>query len=1174
MKTKRLLCLVAFATLTTSSFAQDWQQGGNGLFPPPFSVANPVNQRLGTTANFPFRFITTDIQRMHINENRLSNFNLYNNVNTDGFVGIGRTDLFGAPGSDYWNTQGPMSLLHLKGFNQGFVQDAGYRPWMQIGITITDNQDLMYVGQRRVGAGPDITENVITWADNAGVGGPGPDDLAFRFTTSGNGNIGTAPNQDATNDLDGRNIVRYTGTGQMGLGSTFGVPAAGAYVRPATQFHTSKRRFQQNWGLITNELGTGQLASDGLKWGIRRSSYFGGDNRTYGFLRWQENTPFIIQTDWNAGSGFGNLQGERMRIVSIGALQADPGYVGIAGNNTTRVAISHNGNAPIERPMSLLHLGNDVGGGLIPSTDGWRNWMDVGTFTADDSDNMYVGLKNEGVDRKDAVINWGDNQVPGVSGPVGPDNLRFIFTSTTTALPPGTGDPVSQSNDGLEVARMEPGVASTLGAGQFGMMGIGDYSPGSPNIIAGNPVDAKLDIDGDLRIRTLTQNNALNMVLVADPADLNRVLWRDAATLGGAPLSNNGIFTTPGGVVQLGATCTLPGGGTNTAGLAAVQLTADRSIPNRNFNFWFASLNAETGGVGFGGQPSTSAFCTTGNTVEISANSNNATYGSANASGLRLSKLTSASPTIPNTINGVNSAKVLTVDANGDVVLTDAAIAPPAGISTADNGATVNPGGNVQWGQINTGTGAFNGGQLLHDTEIPMDGNDVAFMGQGVAGGNRLFVGSQASPGFGTVNVNNNAQNSGLHAQTDATALTAFQVSGMSTRVINAPTVGYGILVEATSNTVATFNNIGVSADSDGALLNICYRGRANDITAGRSSRGMDVSASTSDGQSLGGLITAFSDGATITRAIEVRANNQQNLPGSETYGVFARAEGGETGYGVYGTSAGATTNIAGYFAGDVFANSYSIISDQMFKNNVTDLTNATTIINQLAPKTFDYDQAGFPQMEFTSGTKYGLIAQEVETVLPNLVSTKTAPAVRDSAGTITTPALDFKALDYEAFIPILIQGMKEQNGAMAEKDSLIDDLESRLAQLEACVSNLGLCSGSSSTMQMQDQESSNEATSEVTIELSDARSIILEQNVPNPFAEQTTIAFSLPEEVQKAQILFYNFSGKLINSVELNERGDSKINVFANDLSSGVYTYTLVADGQIIATKKMVKQQ
>jgi hypothetical protein len=60
---------------------------------------------------------------------------------------------------------------------------------------------------------------------------------------------------------------------------------------------------------------------------------------------------------------------------------------------------------------------------------------------------------------------------------------------------------------------------------------------------------------------------------------------------------------------------------------------------------------------------------------------------------------------------------------------------------------------------------------------------------------------------------------------------------------------------------------------------------------------------------------------------------------------------------------------------------------------------------------------------------------------------------------------------------------------------------------------------------------------------------------------------------VLKAQIQFNDGQGKLIKTVDISERGNGQLNVFANDLSSGVYTYTLVADGQIIATKRMVKQ-
>ena len=75
---------------------------------------------------------------------------------------------------------------------------------------------------------------------------------------------------------------------------------------------------------------------------------------------------------------------------------------------------------------------------------------------------------------------------------------------------------------------MTPVGASTLSAPNFGMMGIGDFSPTGPNTAATDVVDAKLDIDGDLRIRTVTNDNNLTQILAIDPTDHNRVHWVDA----------------------------------------------------------------------------------------------------------------------------------------------------------------------------------------------------------------------------------------------------------------------------------------------------------------------------------------------------------------------------------------------------------------------------------------------------------------------------------------------------------------------------------------------------------------------------------------------------------------------------------------------------------------------
>jgi hypothetical protein len=139
------------------------------------------------------------------------------------------------------------------------------------------------------------------------------------------------------------------------------------------------------------------------------------------------------------------------------------------------------------------------------------------------------------------------------------------------------------------------------------------------------------------------------------------------------------------------------------------------------------------------------------------------------------------------------------------------------------------------------------------------------------------------------------------------------------------------------------------------------------------------------------------------------------------------------------------------------------------------------------------------------------------------------------------------------------------------EQQRTISDLTTRLTNLENCIGNLNLCDGAHTATQ---QQTSNTVNSQ-DVALKDLQAVILDQNVPNPFAEQTTITYTLTENIQRAQLLFYNAAGKLIQSVELaNKAGKGEVNVFGNDLSNGIYTYTLVVDGKIIDTKRMVKNK
>jgi hypothetical protein len=485
---------------------------------------------LGTNTPYPLRIYTDNENRMHINQNISNVINSQPSIARNGYVGIGRNQ---TPAT-IWNSPGPISLLHLNGDEGSVMGTQGYRNWMRNGITITSNSDLMFMGPRRRGA-DDITDAVFGWADNPAGPGIGPDNMLFVFSTG----TGTGTDLDG-GGADGREIMRMNANGNIGMGPRFSNAA-----QPQSQLHINAENTAAAWLQVTNQSNTGQSATDGLRMGV---------NGTNAYIYNQENAHLIFSTNNTTA----NLAGERMRLTHIGAA----GTPATAAGGSTRLAISINPASPLTAPRSLVHIGENTGG-IIPGTDGVRNWMDVGYLATANSDNIYVGLKREGDDRQDAVVAWGDNQTGLVNGS-GPDNLRFIFANSQYAPSPGT--PESKSDNGQEVARFTP----------VGQLGVGNFAPASPNAPGtATYVGATLDVDGDARVRTVTRNDALTQILVRDPNDLGRLHWRDANTFAGGGLGND-------------------------CGAAPVPLTASREVPLGANSFIFSGQHATGARVAIG----------------------------------------------------------------------------------------------------------------------------------------------------------------------------------------------------------------------------------------------------------------------------------------------------------------------------------------------------------------------------------------------------------------------------------------------------------------------------------------------------------------------------------------------------------------------------------------------
>jgi len=164
-------------------------------------------------------------------------------------------------------------------------------------------------------------------------------------------------------------------------------------------------------------------------------------------------------------------------------------------------------------------------------------------------------------------------------------------------------------------------------------------------------------------------------------------------------------------------------------------------------------------------------------------------------------------------------------------------------------------------------------------------------------------------------------------------------------------------------------------------------------------------------------------------------------------FGVLAEATG-PVGFGAevysshsYGLWAGTgnSATYAGFFSGDVYCTGNYLGSDQNLKQNIRDYSGGINIINQLRPKRFQYRQDGYFQfMNLPKGDHCGLVAQDVERVLPDLVKdTKFFPAkatpLSESDDLQNSTALDFKALNYTELIPIMIKALQEQQQEIEE---------------------------------------------------------------------------------------------------------------------------------------------
>ncbi len=119
---------------------------------------------------------------------------------------------------------------------------------------------------------------------------------------------------------------------------------------------------------------------------------------------------------------------------------------------------------------------------------------------------------------------------------------------------------------------------------------------------------------------------------------------------------------------------------------------------------------------------------------------------------------------------------------------------------------------------------------------------------------------------------------------------------------------------------------------------------------------------------------------------------------------------------------------------GNILASGTITPSDFRLKRNIRPLTGALDKLITLNGVYYEYRKEEHPDLPLAANTQIGVIAQEVEAVLPEAV--------------ITDPS-GYKMVDYSKLVPVLIEGMKAQQDKIRQQDEKMAQLLKRIEALE-----------------------------------------------------------------------------------------------------------------------------
>ena len=197
--------------------------------------------------------------------------------------------------------------------------------------------------------------------------------------------------------------------------------------------------------------------------------------------------------------------------------------------------------------------------------------------------------------------------------------------------------------------------------------------------------------------------------------------------------------------------------------------------------------------------------------------------------------------------------------------------------------------------------------------------------------------------------------------------------------------------------------------------------------------------------------------------------------------------------------------------------------------------------------------------MLFPEGVQYGFLAQEVQEILPSFVKMVTKPEFIDTDdGQTIVEGQNHLTMDYIGLIPILIKSVQEQQALIEAQQQQIEVLTNLVND---CCANDG----------KNNQYPINIPSNPTGFNL-DVEQPTLNQNVPNPFTQTTSVTYQLPEAAF-ARLKVVDARGMLVQVITEGSQatGAYKVMYDGSALAPGTYFFILEVNGQEIV-KRAIK--